>query len=437
MRGVKHLPDWTSLSEGERAASAESCRRRTETLGVRLNAVAAMLPDAGVCSGPLAGLPYALKDLFATGVHAPSRGLGSAETSAGPPAEVLNRLNRAGARPMAAAEMTALAYEPSGYNAARGRVLSPWDFEAISGGSSSGSAALVAAGCVFAALGSDTGGSVRIPAACCGVTSLKPTFGAIPTDGAMPLAPSLDTVGLFARSARDLMLIWPVVSGREAAPARARTAVRLRDFFDQCVPPVGAACDAAVDAVAKLGVTIAGANGFPDEADRHTLTIMQAEAARAHGDLPDDLDPSLRKRMAKGLEVSDATLAESLAARDRLREEFLRVFGDADVALAPVMPVGVPDATETDPTSSRFSPRTLYGLSRFTRFVNFLGLPAMSIPAGFDDRGRPVGLQIIGRPRRDVQLLALAASFQETTDWHGCVPAAVDEAITKQSEAAA
>jgi aspartyl-tRNA(Asn)/glutamyl-tRNA(Gln) amidotransferase subunit A len=253
----------------------------------------------------------------------------------------------------------------------------------------------------------------------------------------MPLAPSLDTVGLFARSARDLMLIWPVVSGREAAPAASKALVRLHDFFEQSASSVRAACNVAVDAIARLGVTIKDANGFPDEADRHSLTVMQAEAARAHPDLRDDLDPSLRKRMAKGLEISDGTLAESLAARDRLREEFLLAFGDADVALAPVMPVAVPDAAETDPTSSRFSPRTLYGLSRFTRFVNFLGLPAMSVPAGFDDKGRPVGLQIIGRPHRDMQLLALAASFQETTDWHGRVPAAVGEAITKESEAAA
>jgi aspartyl-tRNA(Asn)/glutamyl-tRNA(Gln) amidotransferase subunit A len=441
MRGVKRLQDWTSLSQSERATAAASCRRRTETLGASLNAVAAMLPEAGTSSGPLAGLPYAAKDLFATGVHAPGCGLGSgfgrAATTGEPRAEVLNRLDHAGARPVAAAEMTALAYEPSGYNAVRGRVLNPWDFQAITGGSSSGSAALVAAGCVFAALGSDTGGSVRIPASCCGVTSLKPTFGAIPATGAMPLAPSLDTIGLFARSARDLMLLWPVVSGQTAAPPAVRTAVRLHDFFEQSAPGVRAACNAAVDAVAMLGVTIASANGFPDEADRHTLTVMQAEAARTHGDLSDDRDPTLRKRMAKGLEISDATLAESLAARDRLREAFLGIFGDADVAVTPVMPIDVPDAAETEPPSARFKPRTLYSLSRFTRFVNFIGLPAMSVPAGFDDNGRPVGLQIVGRPHRDLQLLALAASLQETTDWHGRVPAAVDEAITKEGEAAA
>jgi aspartyl-tRNA(Asn)/glutamyl-tRNA(Gln) amidotransferase subunit A len=200
---------------------------------------------------------------------------------------------------------------------------------------------------------------------------------------------------------------------------------------------VRAACSAAVDAIEKLGVRIASASGFPDEADRHTLTVMQAEAARIHRDLSDDCDPSLRKRMAKGLEISDGTLADSLAMRDRLREEFLGGFGDADIALAPAMPIAVPDAAETDPASARFSPRTLYGLSRFTRFVNFLGLPAMSVPAGFDDRGRPVGLQIIGRPHRDMQLLALAASLQETTDWHGRVPTAIDQAKSSEGEAAA
>ena len=118
----------------------------------------------------------------------------STASDATPRAEILLRLDRAGADLIAAAEMTALAYEPSGYNAARGCVLNPWDFDAVTGGSSSGSAALVAAGCAFASLGSDTGGSVRIPAHCCGVTSLKATFGAIPGEGAMRLAASLDTI---------------------------------------------------------------------------------------------------------------------------------------------------------------------------------------------------------------------------------------------------
>ena len=437
MTAVKRLKDWTSLAQSERAAATAACRQRTATLGTRLNAVAAMLPETTTAIGSLAGLPYVAKDLFATGLHSPSNGLASSTASDAPRAEILLRLDRAGADLIAAAEMTALAYEPSGYNAARGRVLNPWDFGAVTGGSSSGSAALVAAGCAFASLGSDTGGSVRIPAHCCGVTSLKPTLGMIPGDGAMQLAPSLDTIGLFARSARDLALLWPVVSGSDQKPGQIKGAVRLTAFFEGSATTVRTLCDAAIGTIVSLGVTVSNADGFPEQADKHALTVMQGEAARVHRALPADVDPSLRKRMEKGLDISDCTLAECLAERDRLREEFLGTFGGTDVALAPVMPIAVPDAAEADPASDRFQPRTLYALSRFTRFVNFLGLPAMSVPAGFDERGRPVGLQIIGRPLQDLQLLSLAALFQDATDWHGRIPTAVERAITKEGEAAA
>ncbi|MBM3531107.1 MAG: amidase [Alphaproteobacteria bacterium] len=437
MAGVKRLSDWPSLSQNERTAAAAACRRRTGTLGVHLNAVAAILPEPETRSGPLAGLPYVVKDMFATGVHKPSHGLGTSPSTGGQRAEILLRLDRAGASLIAAAEMTTLAYEPSGHNAERGRVLNPWDLEAVTGGSSSGSAALVAAGCAFAALGSDTGGSVRIPAACCSVTSLKPTHGAIPEAGAMTLSPSLDTVGLLARSATDLALLWPVVSGGTYPPANVSRAVRLADFFEQSAPEIRTVCDAAIVTLASLGVRIANASGFPKRADEHAMTVMQGEAARIHRDLGNIRDALLRKRMQKGLDISATTIDECLAERDRLRDEFLDTLGGADVALTPVMPIAVPDAAETDPASDQFRPQTLYRLSNFTRFVNYLGLPAMSVPVGFDGNGRPVGLQIVGQPQQDAQLLALAALFQGRTDWHGRVPTAVAETTANEGEAAA
>ena len=438
MTGVKRLRDWTSLTPSERLAATATCRQRTSTLGASLNAVATLLPDQVLVSGPLAGLPYVAKDMFVTGVHAPSYGLGTPPPSGQQRAEVLLRLDRAGACLIAAAEMTALAYEPSGYNAVRGRVFNPWDLGAVTGGSSSGSAALVAAGCAFAALGSDTGGSVRIPASCCGVTSLKPTQGAIPESGAMALAPSLDAIGLLARSARDLALLWPIVSGSAETPRRPTSAVRLSDFFDKTAPEIRAVCDAAADTLARLGIDIADASGFPEQADTHAMAVMQGEAARIHLDLSNSGDdPLLRRRMEKGFDISDRTLTNCLAERGRLRNEFLDTFGGADIALTPVMPIAVPDAAEADPSSGHFQARTLYRLSHFTRFVNFLGLPAMSVPAGFDGKGRPVGLQIIGRPQQDALLLAFGELYQSRTGWHGCVPKAVEVAITNEGEVAA
>src|ERR1700761_7888187 len=228
---IAHFPDWSTLSELGRIAALEQCRGRLAHLGRKLHAVEHIYHAETPYPGPLSGLPYVVKDMFATGRSRPAWGCAEPQAPALPRASVVDRLDQAGASLIGASTMTELAYEPSGM--ARRRALNPWRFDAIPGGSSTGSAILVAAGCCFAALGSDTGGSVRIPAHCCGVTGLKPGYGEIPLDGAMRLAPSLDTVGIFARSAADLALLWPVVAGDPAvAVNKPPRAVLLRDAFE-------------------------------------------------------------------------------------------------------------------------------------------------------------------------------------------------------------
>ena len=136
--------------------------------------------------------------------------------------------------------------------------------------------------------------------------------------------------------------------------------------------------------------------------------------------------PVLRRRLAKGLEIADAALAESIDARPRLVHDFEeQVLAGNDVAVLPVMAILTPSAAECDPASERFSPRTLYALSRFTRFVNMLGFPAVALPAGFDDRGLPIGVQIVGRSGCDLALLELVRHVQSKTDWHGRIPTAI------------
>jgi aspartyl-tRNA(Asn)/glutamyl-tRNA(Gln) amidotransferase subunit A len=165
--------------------------------------------------------------------------------------------------------------------------------------------------------------------------------------------------------------------------------------------------------------------------------VLQAQAARIHRARIEDPDiPALlRKRLAKGLAIDDATLAASLSARETLAREFTaRVFGAADAIVLPVMAIRTPRAVETDPAADKFSPATLYALSRFTRFVNMLGFPAVAIPVGFDDQGLPVGLQIVGRPHRDRALLALAQAVQEKSNWHALVPAAIADDVTDTTE---
>jgi aspartyl-tRNA(Asn)/glutamyl-tRNA(Gln) amidotransferase subunit A len=428
------LPDWSSLSEFGRMAALEQCRRRLAHLGRMLHAVEHIYHAEPVRDGPLSGLPYIAKDMFATGRSRPSWGCSTPQAPALPRASVIDRLDQAGASLIGTSTMTELAYEPSGM--ARRRALNPWRFSAIPGGSSTGSAILVAAGCCFAALGSDTGGSVRIPAHCCGVTALKPGHGKIPLDGAMALAPSLDTFGVFARSAADLALLWPIISGEPAIVSEELPrSVLLRDAFEASDAEIASVCRGAVSALAECGMRIEQVSGFSAETDLHALTVLLAEAAREHRTRVEDpaIDAMLRKRIAKGLLVTDGELATAMTARDTLRDQFISsCLGENGVVVLPVMPIKTPDVKEVDPASAQFNPRVLYALSRFTRFVNYLGLPALAVPAGFDSNGLPAGLQLIGRPGSEATLLQIAVRLQERTDWHGRVPTAVASDIADE-----
>ena len=300
-------------------------------------------------------------------------------------------MDEAGADRIGFTQMTELAYEPSGFNASRGRVKNPWNLDRVSGGSSSGSAAAVASGAVAVALGSDTGGSIRIPAHCCGITAWKPTYGLISTRGAMPLAPSLDTIGVLARSATDLL---PLAATLADLPTSRpiRDVIVLDDVAALCAPDIGKACTSLAVVLSGFGTTIERRDTLPaiEAIDAHALTIMFAESARVHHARVDDfaVAPVLRRRLAKGLEIADDTLAASIEARPRLIADFEeQVLAGADAAMLPVMAIPTPTAAECDPNSDRFSPKTLYALSRFTRFVNFLGFPAIALPAGSTNEG--------------------------------------------------
>jgi aspartyl-tRNA(Asn)/glutamyl-tRNA(Gln) amidotransferase subunit A len=344
---------------------------------------------------------------------------------------LIEGLADAGADLAAFTGMTELAYEPSGFNASHGRVRNPWNLDFISGGSSSGSAAAVASGAVVAALGSDTGGSLRIPAHACGVTAWKPSYGLLSTRGAMPLAPTLDTIGLLARSAKDLLLLAPFVTRSSTAAEAPRRAVVPEDVVAECDPAIRRCLADAAAAIEGAGVSIERRPALMPVLkviDHHALIVMQGESVRQHRSLleNDSLADTLRRRLAKGLEITDAMLTESITARERLVQQFeTEALSDGDVLVLPVMPIMTPSADRCDPASERFSARTLYALSRWTRFVNMLGLPAAAMPAGFDDNLMPVGVQIVGRVGTDLALLELVQNVQAITSWHACVPSAV------------
>jgi aspartyl-tRNA(Asn)/glutamyl-tRNA(Gln) amidotransferase subunit A len=402
-----------------------------QRLEPRLNAFVTIEDGVARVDGKLGGLPYAAKDIFRTASRRPTGGLATAtDLAIEGDTDLLALLDNAGARRVGFTGLPELAYEPSGYNHARGRVRNPWNLDFVAGGSSSGSAAAVASGSAVIALGSDTAGSLRIPAHCCGVTAWKPTYGIVSRAGTMPLAPSLDTIGLLARSAADMEdAVHLFIEDPRADGPIARVAA-MSDCFDAAEPSIRRACLQGADAIAAAGARIEQRTGLAEieAAGAHALVVLQVEAARVHRARMDDpnIPAVLRKRLGKGLAIDDAMVAISRSVRETLSHDFTaRVFGTADAIILPVMPIRVPRAVETDPASDKFSPATLYALSRFTRFVNFLGFPAVAIPAGLDDQKLPVALQIVGRPHRDRALLALAQAVQDRTDWHARVPAAI------------
>lgn len=432
------LKDWCDVDAGNRPAAFDLCRAIANEVQARLAPFVELCEDGKSPAGePIAGLPYAAKDMFTSPDRSPTWGLAAPVQglSANQKAAVLERLDNAGARCVGFTRMTALAYEPSGVNPLQGTPKNPWNEEFATGASSSGSAVAVGSGAAFVALGSDTAGSLRVPAQGCGLTSWKPTHGTVSDDGAMPLSPSMDAIGLLARSARDIEAVAPVLAPELAhwnEINRPVTILALDDALAASHAAVRNCCEQALRVFSDLEVTLQMAAGLQivEDAGSEAMTVMQHEAAASHKERLDDpdFDPMLARRLGKGLEISDAVYSASLAKRQVVSAAFHeQILGSADMIALPVMPIRTPPLSETDPASASFQARTLYALSAFSRFVNYLGLPAVALPVGFDDRGMPVALQLVGRAGSDMMLIATAARLQNVTDWHGRLPAGLQD----------
>jgi Asp-tRNA(Asn)/Glu-tRNA(Gln) amidotransferase A subunit family amidase len=375
--------------------------------------------------GLLQGVALAHKDVFDHPDHRPGAGAPPEQGGRRALAAPLARLQAAGALHLGSLTLAELCCGATGQNRHFGRPANPVDPEAVVGGSSSGSAVAVAAGLCAASLGTDTAGSVRIPAATCGVVGLKPTHGRIDARGAFMLAPSLDTVGVLARSASDAAHVWAALAAAEGAPPAAADSDAIEAALD-AERPWQLALDAtplptevaAVLAHARHLLAQAWSVVERDVPERPRLNalaqiVLHVEAAAhhlhrlRHG--AEHLPAAARAILLPGLALPPAWYARALALRNAEREAFLHgpLLG-ADLLLTPALGGPVPAWDDVTPGTGSYDARRLLDLHAHTPYVNYLGLPAIVFPAGTDRLGRPVSLQAIGRPGCEATLLAFA-----------------------------
>lgn len=446
---------------------------RIERLDGELNSFITVTPEAALAAadaadaarargeaGPLTGLPVAIKDLFCTQGVLTTAGSKMLANFVSPyDATVVERLKAAGTVSLGKVNLDEFAMGSSNENSAFGAVKNPWDATAVPGGSSGGSAAAVAAGLAPAAMGTDTGGSIRQPAAFCGITGLKPTYGRVSRWGIIAYASSLDQAGPMARTAEDCALLMNAIAGHDpkdstsvargvpdyteelGAPlAGLKIGLPVEYFGDGLDPEVEAAVREAVKIYESLGATVREVSlPHTHYAIPAYYVIAPAEASsnlsRYDGvrfghrcQAPSDLIDLYKRSRAEGFgeEVKrriligthtlsegffDAYYKKAQQVRRLIRQDFLDAFEEVDVLMGPASPTPAFDlGAKKDPVS-------MYLQDIYTIAVNLAGIPGISVPAGFVE-GRPVGLQILGTHFAEARLLNVAHQFQQATDWH-------------------
>jgi aspartyl-tRNA(Asn)/glutamyl-tRNA(Gln) amidotransferase subunit A len=399
--------------------------------------------------GPLHGVPLAYKDLCAIkglptscGTKTPDYFLSARDCTP------VTRLSRAGAVTLGKLNMSELAMGPFGDNAHHGDAQNPWRPGHITGGSSSGSGGAVAARLCAGALGSDTGGSIRLPAAVCGIVGLKPTYGRVSRAGAMALSWSHDHLGPMTLTVRDCALLLGIIAGRDAADATSshrkvpdyvgvlagpvrglRIGVPEGYYFAGLHPDVERATRDAIDAMGKLGARVERLTVSDPEPMVAACNnkMVAAEAAAIHSRIlkerPGELQPAVLARLAPGLRVSAYDYIQGSRLRARLTREFIAdVFSRVDVLVAPTIPEPAPALAEAKSGTTDEVVRRMGRFSRLTRPFNALGLPVLSVPCGFSAAGLPFGLQIVGRPFDEATILRLGHAYDQAAGWTGRRP---------------
>jgi aspartyl-tRNA(Asn)/glutamyl-tRNA(Gln) amidotransferase subunit A len=398
-------------------------------------------------SGPLHGVPLAHKDMYYDAGRVVTCGsLIRRDFVASTTSTALQRLKDAGSIRLGSLHMAEFAYGPTGHNAHYGAVHNPWGLDHITGGSSSGPGAAVAARLTFAALGSDTGGSIRMPAHFCGVTGLKTTVGRISRAGAMPLSQSLDTVGPLARTAEDCALLVGLMAGADPDDPTASTdpvpdyiaatkasirglkiGVPATFYVDDLDPEVARALDETIAVLKREGADIVKVD-LPDQRQLSSASqiVLAVEAAAFHKrwlvERSQDYSPQVLMRLQNGLAIPGVTYLEAMRWRGPALAAHSAATARVDAVIAPVSPVPAPTIAESDVGGGPGAEAVIQRLTRFTRPINYLGLPSLAIPSGFTKSGLPVGMQLVGRSFGEATLLAIGAAFQRVTDFHTRVP---------------
>jgi aspartyl-tRNA(Asn)/glutamyl-tRNA(Gln) amidotransferase subunit A len=482
--------------------ATQSCLDRTAKWQPSLNAYMSIEADTALAAadaadaalakarsrGVLHGVPLAHKDMYYDAGHVVTCGSHiRRDWVAATTATSLQRLKDAGTIRLGSLQMVEFAYGPTGHNAHYGAVHNPWHVDHVTGGSSSGSGAAVAARLTFAALGSDTGGSIRMPAHFCGVSGLKTTvglvsraavaarltFAALGSDtggsirmpahfcgvsglkttvglvsraGAMPLSQSLDTVGPLARTVADCALLTglmagadpldPTTSSRDVPDYMAATKASAKGmtvgipkafYVDDLDPETAKILQDTIATLKREGIKVVEVD-LPSQPQLTAACqlVLATEAAAIHKrwmiERPQDYGAQVLMRLQNGFAVSGVSYLEALRWRGPALAAYLAAVTGTDAVLAPVSPAAAPTILETDVGNATGAEAMIQRLTRFTRPINFLGLPSLSIPAGFTSSKLPVGMQLIGRPFDEATLMTIGSAFQRATDFHQKCP---------------
>lgn len=427
------------------------CLTRIDTLNPRLNAFITVMAEAALADartaegeiargewrGPLHGIPIALKDLIDTaGVRTTSASALHEDRVPTEDAEVVRRLRRAGAVIVGKNNLHEFAYGGSSLVSHFGDVHNPWNTERISGGSSGGSAACIPPGMAYSAIGTDTAGSVREPAALCGCVGLKPTFGRVSNRGVIPLSPSLDHVGPLTASVEDAAIVLQAIAGYDReevtsaeasvsdyvsvlkeGPRGLRVGIPRGYFFEDLDPEVASAMEHALAGITTLVAQMKDVQ-LEVPTDR---TVQTAESYAYHAENaaknPELYQPETLRRICTGEKVTAGQYIEQRRNLDAARRRIRDMFADVDLLVTPTTPMPAPTIAELKANPDALRPAELR-LLRNTRPFNVWGLPVVSVPCGFTQSGLPIGLQIAGPHWREDLVLRLAHAYEQATAWH-------------------